>query len=116
MRSDGQKGWEERRDVVVYHEVVGWGRLVWDPRLGVEEVGFVGLVEVIAVEEGTRAKDEMVPMGLGLGLEAGLQECCWRAIAMDVLESRGQEPEPAVGKSGWMATREDVPAQEAALA
>lgn len=35
---------------------------------------------------------------------------------MDVLESRGQGPEPAMGKSGWTATRVDVPAQEAALA
>ena len=35
---------------------------------------------------------------------------------MDVLESRGQGPEPAVEESGWMATREDIPAQEAALA
>ena len=102
--------------MVVYHEVVGWGRLVWDPRLGVEEVGFVGLVEVFAVEEGTRAKDETVPMGVGSGLRVGLQGSCWRAIAMDVLESRGQGPEPAVEESGWMATREDIPAQEAALA
>jgi len=45
---------------------------MWDPRLGVEEVGFVELVEAIAVEEGTRAKDETMPMGLGSGLRVGL--------------------------------------------
>jgi hypothetical protein len=72
MRRGGQRGWEEHRDVVVYLEVVEWGHLVWDLWLGVEEVGFVKLVEVAALEGGTRARDEAVPMGEGLGLEAGL--------------------------------------------
>jgi len=58
--------------VVVYLEVSGRRCLMWDPRLGVEEVGFVELVEAIAVEEGTRAKDETMPMGLGSGLRVGL--------------------------------------------
>ena len=69
--------------------------------LGVEEVGFVMLAEVIASEEGTRAKDEMVPMGVGLGLAAGLEGSCWRAIAMGVPASRaGQGLEPALEESG----------------
>jgi hypothetical protein len=63
---------------------------------GVVEVGFALLVEVIALEGGTRAKDEMVPMEVGLGLAAAWKGSCWRAIAMDVLESRAQGPEPAV--------------------
>jgi hypothetical protein len=58
--------------VVVYLEVVGRDRLVWDLWFGAEEVGYVMVVEVTALEGGTRARDEAVPMGEGLGLEAGL--------------------------------------------
>ena len=35
------------------------------------EVGFVMVVEVTVSEGGTKAKDETVPMEVGLGLEAG---------------------------------------------
>jgi hypothetical protein len=72
MRLDDQRGWEEHRDVVVYLEVVGWDRSVWDLRFGVGEVGYVMVVEVTASEKGTRATDEMVPMGVGSGHEVGL--------------------------------------------
>lgn len=72
MKRGGQKGWEEHRDVVVYLEVVGWDRSVWDLMLGVVEVGFVMVVEVTASEERTRAKDEMVPMGVGSRHGVGL--------------------------------------------
>jgi hypothetical protein len=103
--------------VVVYLEVVGRDRLVWDLWFGVEEVGYVMVVEVTASEEGTRAKDEMVPTGVGLGRAAAWKGSCWRAIAMDVPESRaGQGLEPAVEETGSTKTREDVPAQEAAQA
>jgi len=93
MRPDGQKGWEEHRDVVVYLEIVKRGRRVQDLRLGVGEVGYVMLVEVTALEGGTIAGDEMVPMGVGSGLAAAWKGSCWRAIAMGVLESwAGQVP------------------------
>ena len=72
MKQAGQRGWEEHRDVVVYLEVVGWGHLVQDLGLGVEEVGFVELVEVPALEGWTRARDEKVPMGVGSGHEVEL--------------------------------------------
>jgi hypothetical protein len=89
-------------------------RLVQDLlELGVEEVGFVELVEVdCASEEWTRAEDEMV-----LGRASGLEGNRWKATAMGVPESRaGQRPEPALEQFGLTATREDASGLEAARA
>ena len=102
--------------MVVYLEVVGRARWVWDLRLGVEEVGFVKLVEVAALEGGTRAKDEAVPMGVGSGRAAAWKGSYLRAIAMDVPESwAGQVPGTLEG-TGSTVTREDAPVQEEAQA
>ena len=81
-----------------------------------EEVGFVKLVEVTVSEEGTRAKDEMVPMGVGPGPGVGLQGSCLEAIEMGVLESRAGQVLGTLMETGSTATREDAPAQEEAQA